>query len=577
MATRTPGGNSAFKNYNNDLSHITNFDERKRQALANVDNAPFSWYHVRAIIVAGIGFFTDSYDIFAINLVDAMLGLVYWSDSNKGVIPDSSDTAIKVATSGGTVIGQLVFGWLADVVGRKRMYGFELIIIIIGTLGQALSSESPSMHIVGLIIFWRVFMGIGIGGDYPLSSIITSEFATKKWRGAMMASVFAMQGFGQFTAALVALIVTAGFKKHTEGFNSATCDISCQAAVDRMWRIIIGFGAVPACIALYYRLTIPETPRYTFDISHDVEQGAADVKAYTSGQHGGHVDEVIRIEVQREADTHLTAPKASWSDFIHYNSQWKNGKVLLGTAGSWFLLDVAFYGLGLNNSVILKAIGFSGSAKDPVYKQLKNAAIGNLIIICAGAIPGYWTTVATVDTIGRKPIQIGGFTMTTIIFCIIGFGFHKIGQHGLLALYVLCQFFFNFGPNATTFIVPGECFPTRYRSTSHGISAAAGKVGAIIAQVLIGPLRTRGDVTPTNSSPWLNHVMEIFAFFMFCGIFTSLLIPETKRKSLEELSGDDDFYSDSGRDSQGSEALRLDHPIQSKEAPGEASTPPAEH
>lgn len=97
---------------------------------------------------------------------------------------------------------------------------------------------------------------------------------------------------------------------------------------------------------------------------------------------------------------------------------------------------------------------------------------------------------------------------------------------------------FPSGPNATTFIVPGECFPTRYRSTSHGLSAASGKVGAIIAQVVFGPLRIRGHATTANPSPWLNHVMEIFALFMFCGIFTTLLIPETKRKTLEELAGE---------------------------------------
>lgn len=100
------------------------------------------------------------------------------------------------------------------------------------------------------------------------------------------------------------------------------------------------------------------------------------------------------------------------------------------------------------------------------------------------------------------------------------------------------RFFFNFGPNTTTFIVPGECFPTRYRSSSHGISAASGKVGAILAQALIGPLRTRGAPAGSSDSPWLNHVLQIFALFMFCGIFTSLLIPETKRKTLEQLAGE---------------------------------------
>ena len=142
--------------------------------------------------------------------------------------------------------------------------------------------------------------------------------------------------------------------------------------------------------------------------------------------------------------------------------------------------------------------------------RLYNNGVGNLILSAAGLIPGYWVTVATVDTIGRKPIQVGSFGVLTILFSIIGFGFHKIPTGGLFALYCLCNFFQNFGPNTTTFIVPGEVFPTRYRSTGHGISAAAGKTGSIIAQALIGPLRNRG-----GPNAWLNHVMEIFALFMY--------------------------------------------------------------
>jgi len=199
----------------------------------------------------------------------------------------------------------------------------------------------------------------------------------------------------------------------------------------------------------------------------------------------------------------------------------------------------AFYGLGLNNSIILSAIGWTGGKN--VYEYFYRSAVGNLILICAGAIPGYWVTVATVDTLGRKPIQLVGFIMLTILFIVIGFAYDplKNSNNGLLALYVIAQFFFNFGPNATTFIVPGECFPTRYRSTSHGISAAAGKIGAIIAQCVFGPLVHRGAPKGSSDTPWLNHVMQIFALFMLCGCFTSLLIPETKRKTLELLSGEE--------------------------------------
>jgi len=157
---KTARGNAAFHNFNNDFAHIRDPNERRRLALAEIDKAPFGWYHIRACVVAGVGFFTDSYDIFVVSLLSTMVGIVYFHNK-KGVTPTTSDTAIKVSTSAGTVIGQFGFGALADLVGRKRMYGLELIIIIVATLAQSLSGPGPSTDIVGLLIFWRVIMGIG--------------------------------------------------------------------------------------------------------------------------------------------------------------------------------------------------------------------------------------------------------------------------------------------------------------------------------------------------------------------------------------------------------------------------------
>jgi PHS family inorganic phosphate transporter-like MFS transporter len=208
------------------------------------------------------------------------------------------------------------------------------------------------------------------------------------------------------------------------------------------------------------------------------------------------------------------------------------------------IFKVAFYGLGLNASTILGAIGYGDGAT--VYNSLYNLAAGNCILICAGAIPGYWLAVATIDTVGRKPLQLAGFVILTILFAVWGFAYNHISKHSMLGIYILIQLFFNWGPNSTTFIVPGECFPTRYRSTSHGISAASGKIGSIIAQGAISPLRTRGYKTgDKNQNPWLNHVMQIFSAFMFAGIFTTLLIPETKRRTLEDLAMDWDMGDES--------------------------------
>ncbi|KAF6009323.1 Inorganic phosphate transporter pho84 [Brettanomyces bruxellensis] len=534
---KTSGGNAAFHNFVNDFADVEDPIERRRLALEKIDNAKFGWYHVRAICVAGVGFMTDAYDIFSINLGIPMISQAFWN----GNIPESTETLLKVATSVGTVIGQLGFGYMADHLGRKRIYGSELIIMLCATVLQCTAGHSAAMSFPALLTFYRIIMGIGIGGDYPMSSIITSEFATTRYRGAIMGAVFANQGWGQLLAGVVALIVVVAYKSVLiKADTAAQCDATCVKSCDQMWRILIGMGAIPGLIALYFRLTIPESPRYTFDVSKDTDKAAADAAKFASGEHGNADESAIKKLEGTSADSEPqditnTPAKGSWKDFWGHFGQWRYGKILLGTAGCWFTLDIAYYGLGLNTASILKTIGFASS--NNVYHSLYNQSAGNLILICAGSIPGYWASVATMDFVGRKPIQICGFLIMTALFCIIGFAYHKLGDHGLLALYVLCQFFQNFGPNMTTFVIPGECYPTRYRSTAHGMSAASGKIGAIIAQTCIGTLQNHNcarDGKPKNC--WLPHVMEIFALFMLVGFFLSFLVPETKRKTLEELA-----------------------------------------
>jgi PHS family inorganic phosphate transporter-like MFS transporter len=103
--------------------------------------------------------------------------------------------------------------------------------------------------------------------------------------------------------------------------------------VDFMWRLLIGLGCVPGTIALYFRLTIPETPRFTMDIERNVRQATQDIDdVLTSGKFVVDADAVIQ---------RVQAPRASRRDFIRYFSKWSNLKVLIGTSYSWFALDVS--------------------------------------------------------------------------------------------------------------------------------------------------------------------------------------------------------------------------------------------
>jgi len=203
-------------------------------------------------------------------------------------------------------------------------------------------------------------------------------------------------------------------------------------SIDRAWRIVVGFGCIPAIISLYYRLTTTETPRYAARLQREKLEDVENAK------------DAAQTPIQ----------KACWWDFLKHFGKWKHGKVLLGTAGSWFFLDIAFYGLGLNNSIILQAIGYANHNRDNTYDVLHEIAIGNLIIQFCGSLPGYYFAVGFIDVIGRKAMQLGSFLLLTIMFLIIGCCYDILyaqpNKAGFIALFVLCQFFMNFGANTTT-------------------------------------------------------------------------------------------------------------------------------
>lgn len=220
------------------------------------------------------------------------------------------------------------------------MYGTELIIMIVATLSLTLGTTGQSVNVIGITIFWRVILGVGIGGDYPNSSVLVSEFSNVRWRGAMMALMFSAQGFGAFSAALVSFLCVTGFQNslHVPEDN---CDVDCRLALDKSWRIVYGFGILPAVIALYFRLTIPETPRFTLDTSRNESKAAIDAVGFMDGTHVEDARALLGAHLEVEGGFQAP-PKASLRDFKRFFGLWKNGKVLLGTAGSWFLLDIAF-------------------------------------------------------------------------------------------------------------------------------------------------------------------------------------------------------------------------------------------
>ncbi|KAI3682653.1 hypothetical protein L1987_82773 [Smallanthus sonchifolius] len=516
------------------------------QVLNALDGAKTQWYHFTAIIIAGMGFFTDAYDLFCISLVTKMLGRIYYHQPGS-VMPGSLPPNVSAAVNGvalvGTLSGQLFFGWLGDKLGRKKVYGITLMLMCICSIASGLSFGSSPKSVMTTLCFFRFWLGFGIGGDYPLSATIMSEYSNKKTRGAFIAAVFAMQGFGILSGGVFAIIVSSVFDAR---YNAPPYEVdpigSTIPEADYVWRIILMVGAVPAVLTYYWRMKMPETARYTALVAKNANQAALDMSNVMQMEikHDEEEQKKLGMVVQKPGNSFGLFSK----DFVK-----RHGLHLLGTTSTWFLLDIAYYSQNLFQKDIFSAIGWIPAAKkmNALHEVYRIARAQTLIALCS-TVPGYWFTVFLIDRIGRFKVQIIGFSMMTIFMFALAIPYdhwtHPQNNIGFVVIYSFTFFFANFGPNATTFVVPAEIFPARLRSTCHGISAASGKLGAIVGA--FGFLYLAQNKDPAKADAGypagigVKNSLIVLGVINLLGTLCTFLVPESNGKSLEEMSGENE-------------------------------------
>lgn len=460
--------------------------------LSAVDDASLSKVHWRMVLTAGMGFFTDAYDLFIIGTVTTLLAREpSWNLNNFKIAFLNGGSLIAAA------LGAIFFGYCADKFGRKKMYGIEVLILFFGAIFSALSVYTGSFI---LLLIFRIFVGFGIGGDYPSSAVIASEYSNRKNRGYLVLLVFGMQALGLIAGPLIAsFLLWLRIKLNVPSFDNV--DICC---------ILLGLGAIPAASVFYLRRRLAETPRYLLhaqatEVSHVVSRIA------------GHKETVIPLKkiIQQKL----------------LSRKWL--LCLIGTAGAWFLLDVSFYGNGISTPMILDKI--NPISNDPVLhdKGLLIHTLLSAMMFLFFALPGYLLAAKNVDRIGRKPLQIGGFIMLAICYGAIAFIPEVSQKLWLFILFFGLGFFFtNFGPNTTTFLIPSEIFPTNIRAQGHGISAAVGKMGAFIAAFGFPLLLNHANVSDPHKGFHITFVIITIVCVLGC-VFT-LLIPEMNQKSIDD-------------------------------------------
>jgi MFS family permease len=434
--------------------------------FGDIDDTKVTRQQWAIVFISGMGFFTDAYDLFIIGVVLKLLTKEWQLGS------------LEIAVVGATALvsaalGSAIFGRIADVFGRKYIYGFEVLVLGAGAIASAFSPN------IWWLIGFRFVLGLGIGGDYPVSATIASEYAGSKVRGRLIATVFAMQGAGLIVGPLLAAAL-----------------LSAGISSDLTWRILLAAGAIPPLAVFWARRHLKETPRF-----EKMQHSKTEVHAK-----GGNLLEGI-------AEAYHDKQLLKW---------------LLGASLAWFFLDLAYYGNTISNAQFVSAV-------DPSKNEVHDLLI-SFAVFAFAALPGYLLSIYGMDRWGRKTIQVLGFALMAASFIGIALlGDAKTVLIPFVALYAINYFFTEFGPNTTTFVLPAEIFPIRVRTTSHGIAATVGKVGAAIGTFSF-PLLQSAYGLP--GPMWVAGAASIIGL-----VLTVTLLPEPNGMDLEAASRDKSFES----------------------------------
>mmetsp|Transcript_36784 Transcript_36784/g.58923 ORF Transcript_36784/g.58923 Transcript_36784/m.58923 type:complete len:436 (-) Transcript_36784:108-1415(-) len=381
---------------------------------------------------ARLGFLADSYDLFAIDIVILVLDYVYGKTLFDAVAKGYMVSAMII----GVIVGQLTFGYVADLVGRRWTFVSTAALTVLGAIASACAFSSSHVSLPVQLAICRFILGLGVGGEYPLSASVVAEAAgDTETRRYLLASVVAMQGFGMLLCSCVALLVT-----------------SSGCSLDWAWRIMLGFGAVPSLIAFFIRCQLPESEEF---------KQAKQSRAENPGN-----------------STSLRSLRLP----------------LLGTSFPWFLMNIYQYSIGSFKSSILEEV-FPQRERTLTNEVFHQAAFSAIISIFA--IVGFGIGMWLLSRHECAQIQLSGFSALVVVFSTTTVLLQTSRTVGaaLVPLLGLMFFFNNLGPNLTTFILPAETFPTLLRATCHGISAACGKMGAVLGSAAFAPLKESVGIT----------------------------------------------------------------------------------
>ncbi|MDP4127840.1 MAG: MFS transporter, partial [Bacillota bacterium] len=397
-----------------------------------LEQMPVSRFHYVLLITAGLGWMFDSMDTGIVSFVLPVL-MKEWHLSPEQVGNIGSIGLLGMA------IGAIIAGMIADKIGRKKVFAFTLL-----TYSVATGLCGLSWNLTSLLVF-RFIVGFGLGGQLPVAVTLVSEFSPVKHRGKFLVLLESFWAFGWLLAAIISYMIIPRFG----------------------WPLAFFIGFLPSLYILFLWRTIPESPRYLESMGRIAEAEA--IIGKVERESGFVVNKDVKERKQENHKTSVYANKAKLSDL--FSRSLLRRTIFLWLL--WFGIVFSYYGIFTWLPSILALKGFS-----------LTKSFSYVIIMTLAQIPGYFSAAYFVDRIGRKPtlaLYVLGTAVTAYFF----------GQ-GSTAAAILTMgslmSFFNLGAWGIIYTYTPELYPTHERATGSGWAAGFGRIGGILAPIVVGKM-----------------------------------------------------------------------------------------
>lgn len=426
---------------------------REAAVAEHLNGLRFGRAHRRVWLLAAMGIMLDGFDFFIMGVAIPLI-TVDW-----GISPLQTGMLASSAIVG-AIVGAAVMGPLSDRIGRKLAFRIDLAMFVVFALASALAPD------IAWLIAFRFLLGVGIGADYPISASYVAEISPQRLRTRLLIGAFSFQAVGQLLGALVGLAI-----------------LLLQPEPDA-WRWMLAFGVVPAVIIVILRRNVPESPLWLAAHARTDEAVAA------LSRFSGRAVSAAEIDASA-APAPASVERVGLRRLLRRDTA---GSTVL-TSVPWFFMDIATYGIGVFTPTVLAALALSSAANTPFIADditaTEGAAVLDLFLVA-----GFALALLLVRRRGLVVLQTTGFVVMAAALAVLaatqGLASGSVLQTVLVfGAFAAFNLFMNAGPNATTYAMPADAFPTVLRGAGAGVAAAAGKTGAALGTFLF-PLLQHG-------------------------------------------------------------------------------------